>query len=68
MYGEPFVAGIPVDSELVEFSAAAASPSQFELDDAAGGYHSCIDQRGKHCGDFGVAQAGQRAGIGQVCG
>jgi hypothetical protein len=59
MCGEPFVAGVAVDSQLVEFRAAPGGLSQFELDDTAGGYHSRLDQRGKHRGNYRVAQAGQ---------
>src|ERR1022692_133648 len=68
MYGEPLVAGIAVDSQLVELCAAPGGPSYFELKDTAGGYPSRLDQRGKHRGDRRVAQAGQRASVRQVSG
>jgi hypothetical protein len=54
--GEPFVADVAVDTQLVEFCAAAGGPSHFKLNDTAGGYYSRVDQRGKHRGDRRMAE------------
>jgi hypothetical protein len=64
--GEPFIADVAIGTQLVEFCAAAGGPSQFRLDDTAGGHHSRVDQRRKHRGDRRVAEARQSAGVGQV--
>jgi hypothetical protein len=64
MDGKPLVAGVPVDSQLAGFGAAAGSPAQFELDDTTGGYCSRLDQRGKHRGNL----TGYRSGAAGLAG
>jgi len=56
--GEPFVAGLPVCSYLVELVGCACSPAQFEFDDAASADEPGFDQRAEHRGHGRVPQPG----------
>src|SRR5712692_9034859 len=66
--GEPFVAGVAVGAQFIELCTGPGGPSELELDDAAGGYQSGLDQRAQHHGHRLVPQARQRAGVRQVAG
>ncbi len=38
---QPFIASVAIGSDLIELRAAPGGPAEFELDNTAGGYHSC---------------------------
>ena len=63
MGGQPFIADVAVGLHLVELRAAAGCPSEFELDDTAGGHYSRLDQRRQDRCHSRVAQTGERAGV-----
>src|SRR6516164_7992248 len=64
--GQPLIASIAVGSYLIELSAAPGCPSEFELDDTAGGYHSRLDQWRQDNSHVRMVQARERAGVCQA--
>ena len=61
--GHPLIASVAVGSYLIELRTAPGCPAEFELDDTLGGYQSRLDQRRQDSCHFGMAQAGERAGV-----
>src|SRR6266568_4203832 len=53
---EPFIAGVAVGAQFVEFCAGPGGPAELELDAAAGGYQPGRDQRAEDHGHWLVAQ------------